>query len=309
MGAREALIEEELYHLIRTVLDKHGSKLNGAQFGKIQPQHPVDGGVADLVLPFADGKHFLVVECKRKITGKAPIRDFDIFGSNVLNQALNYAIRLGTLAFATTNGSRLALFRTPKAGEPFRIDTHRLLVQDPFKLEEKYVEEILSFLAKWHVGIKIEPIGLDWFFISRLRSFVDFLSKSFRPVIEKLASDEDFSKRLQEFSKKIGKVTSDQLARETAYLLMNKIIFYKILERHYEGLPKLKKISAPDGKYFIEFLKGYFEKAIEVTGDFEPIFITEFYDDIPLPTAGSKITSLSFLTTHFTISSAIGGGV
>jgi len=30
-------------------------------------------------------------------------------------------------------------------------------------------------------------------------------------------------------------------------------------------------------------LKGYFEKAIQVTKDFEPIFITEFYDDIPLP--------------------------
>ncbi|MEM3013430.1 MAG: N-6 DNA methylase [Candidatus Bathyarchaeia archaeon] len=64
---------------------------------------------------------------------------------------------------------------------------------------------------------------------------------------------------------------------------MNKIIFYKILERHYEELPKLKPLSAPDGKYFVEFLKGYFKKAIEITGDFEPIFITELYDDIPLP--------------------------
>lgn len=285
-NSKEAQVEEELYHLIRVVLDKHGFKLNGVEFGKIQPQHSVNGGVADLVLPFSDGKHFLVIECKRKISrpsGVQTIRDFDIFGSNVLNQALNYAMRLGTLAFATTNGSRLALFRTPKAGEPFRIDTHRLLVLDPLRLEEKGVEELLSFLAKWNVGVPVRLVEIDWFFISRLRSFVDFLSKSLQPVMEQLASDKVTSKKFEEFSQKVGGVTTEQLARETAYILMNKIIFYKILERHYGDLPKLKPISAPDGGYFIKFLKGYFEKAIQVTGDFEPIFITEFYDDIPFP--------------------------
>jgi len=288
MTLKEALVEEELYHLIRVVLGKHSSKLNGVEFGKVQPQHSVDGGIADLVLPFADGKHFLVIECKRKIakpSGTQTIRDFDVFGSNVLNQALNYAMRLGTLAFATTNGSRLALFRTPKAGEPFRIDTHRLLVLDPFKLEEKNVEEILSFLARWQVGVPVKLVEIDWFFISRLRSFVDFLSKSLKPVMKKLTSDKTASKKFAEFSKKVGGVTTEHLARQAAYLLMNKFVFYKILERHYEDLPKLKPISAPDGEYFMKFLKGYFEKAIQVTGDFEPIFITEFYDDIPLPDA------------------------
>ena len=285
-SSKEAQVEEELYHLIRVVLDEHGSKLDGVEFGKVQPQHPVNGGIADLVLPFADGNHFLVIECKRKISkvsGIQTIRDFDIFGTNVLNQALNYAMRLGTLAFATTNGSRLALFRTPKAGEPFRIDTHRLLVLDPFRLEEKGIGELLSFLAKWYVGVPVRLVEIDWFFISRLRSFVDFLSKSFKPVMKQLASDKATSKKFEEFSQKVGGVTTEQLARETAYMLMNRVIFYKILERHYEDLPKLKPISAPDGEYFIKFLKGYFEKAIQVTGDFEPIFITEFYDDIPLP--------------------------
>jgi hypothetical protein len=259
-------------HLIRVALDKHSSKWDGVEFGNVQPQHSVDGGIADLVLPFADGRHFLVIECKRKITkpsGIQTVRDFDVFGSNVLNQALNYAMRLGTLAFATTNGSRLALFRTPKAGEPFRIETHRLLVLDPFKLEEKSVEQILSFLAKWHVGAPARLVEIDWFFISRLRSFVDFLSKSLTPVMKKLASDKGTSKKFEDFSNKVGGATIEQLARETAYLLMNKIIFYKILERHYEDLPKLKPITAPEGEYFMKFLEGYFEKAIAVTGDFE----------------------------------------
>lgn len=119
MALKEAKIEEELYYLFKTVLKRNGYRINSIAFGDIQPQHSVDGGIADLVLPFADGKHFLVIECNRKISrpsGTRTIRDFDIFGSNVLNQALNYAVKLGALAFATTNGSRLALFRTPKAG-------------------------------------------------------------------------------------------------------------------------------------------------------------------------------------------------
>jgi hypothetical protein len=33
----------------------------------------------------------------------------------------------------------------------------------------------------------------------------------------------------------------------------------------------------------MEFLKRYFQKAIEVTKDFEPVFVTAVYDDIPLP--------------------------
>lgn len=287
MALGEAKIEGELYYLIKTVLKKCNFKLNSTEFGDIERQHSVDGGIADLVLPLADGKHCLIVECKRKIvkrTGLRTLRDFDVFGSNVVNQALSYAVKLGSSAFATTNGARLALFRTPEAGEPFRIDTHRLLVIDPFRLEEKHIREILEFLVKWRAGISVRLIEVDWFFISRLRSFVDFLSGSIKTVVRKIESDEDFSKKLEDFSKKIGiRITKEQIARETAYLLMNKIIFYKILERHYEELPKLKPISAPDGRYFIEFLKGFFQKAIEVTGDFEPIFTTEFYDDIPLP--------------------------
>lgn len=284
IGPKEAVVEEELYHWIRTVLDKNNLTLNSVKFGLVQPQYKVESGIADLVLPFADGKHLLVIECKRtfsRTSGIQTIRDFDIFGSNVLNQVLNYAIRLGTLAFATTNGTRLALFRTPKAGEPFRIDTHRLLVIDPFRPDEKNVSILLDFLSKWYSGAPVRLVEIDWFFISRLRSFVDFLSKSFNPVVKSLVSDEVFFKKFEDFSKKVGGITPDQLARETAYLLMNKIVFYKTLERHY-NISKLKPISAPDGRFFIEFLKGYFEKAITVTGDFEPIFITDFYDEIPL---------------------------
>jgi len=85
---KEAFVEEELYYLLRTVLKNNKFEINSVKFANIEPQHSINGGVADLVLPFHDGKHFLVIECKRKITkpsGIRTIRDFDPLGSNVIN--------------------------------------------------------------------------------------------------------------------------------------------------------------------------------------------------------------------------------
>ena len=285
MAVREAKVEEELYYLIKTVLRKHDYKLNDVEFGDIEPQHSVDGGIADLVLPLSDGKHILEIECKRKVDepkGFRAIRYFDPLGSRVINQALTYAVKLGSPIFATTNGEIFALFRTPKAGEPFRLDTHRLLVKE-IRLEERDIEEILNFVAKWYTRVPVRLIEIDWLFISRLRSFVYFLSKQLEPIVRKLEKDKTFSRKLEDFLERIGGISREQLARQIAYSLMNKIVFYKILERHYRDLPKLKSIYAPDGASFIDFLKRYFEKAIEVTRDFEPVFITGLYDEIPLP--------------------------
>ena len=287
MSLPEAKIERDLYYLLRIILEKHNYTINGVELGDIQPQHSANGGIADLVLPFADGKHLLVIECKRKISrpsGLKALRDFDVYGSKVINQAMNYADRLGAHVFATTNGARFALFRRPKSGEPFRIDTHRLFIQDPFKLKEKNVEDILDFLTRWFVNPSaVDLVQIDWFFISRLRSFVDFLSRSLVHVINNMVTDKVFLKNIEELSEISGAISHQQLARQAAYLLMNKVIFYKILERHYNKLPELQSLTVPDGKYFTKLLSGYFEKAIEVTGDFEPIFITKFYDQIPLP--------------------------
>ncbi|MHA2069567.1 MAG: N-6 DNA methylase [Candidatus Thorarchaeota archaeon] len=284
-SVREAKVEEELYHLIKTALKKHGGKIEKAEFQDIEPQYPVDGGRADLVLLLSDGKPLIVIECKRKVEaakGWTAIRDFDPLGSRVINQALGYAVNVGAPIFATTNGETFAMFRAPEPGEPFKLDTHRLLIRE-ISLVERDIEEILEFASQWFSRIPIRRIGVDWLFISRLRSFVNYLSNQFRSVIGKLERDKSFSKKRAEFEDKVGALTNEQLAREVAYLLMNKLVFYKILERHFGQLPKLKPIAAPDGASYIAFLNTYFEKVIEVTKDFEPVFVTDLYDEVPLP--------------------------
>jgi type I restriction-modification system DNA methylase subunit len=102
-------------------------------------------------------------------------------------------------------------------------------------------------------------------------------------VEDQLNTDAKFRERYIEFAKGVGGVPPDVYSREAAYILTNKIVFYKILERYYGGLPILRPIPPKSGADFMEKLKGFFEKAMEVTKDFEPIFAAGFYDEAPLP--------------------------
>ena len=280
---REAKVEEELYRLIKNTLEEKSHEIEGIKFHDIEPQHPVDSGKADLVL-FLDKpkKPLLVIECKRKLETGREIRNIDPLSPKVIDQSLFYATKIGAPLFATTNGRVFALFIKPKADEPFSIERHRLLVRE-IELKEEHVEEILEFLAKWKAGKHILKTRIDRAFIIRLRSFVDWFSEQLLPVIKKEAKLEgEFSKKLVEHEKKVGKVNLEIFSREAAYLLMNKIVFYKILERHYP-LEKLRSIIAPNSRKYMDALREYFNRAIDVTNDFEPIFLTGVYDYVPLP--------------------------
>lgn len=284
--SREAKIEEEFYRLTKNILEKQSYVIEGLKFGDPEPQYQVDSGVADLMIPTHILKPLLITEFKRKIQtagGLRVIRDTDPLGSKVITQALSYAVQCGASFFATTNGKIFALFTTPERGEPFRIDRHRLLVKE-IELTETAVEEALRVVARWYQGIKVERTALDWTFIMRLRSFVEWLSVQIFPLVkERLKKDEKYKERYAQFSEEIGDTKPDAYAREAAYILMNKIVFYKILERYYGTIPILKPIPPASGDVFSAKLKEYFKKAVEVTKDFEPIFMAGFYDEAPLP--------------------------
>jgi type I restriction-modification system DNA methylase subunit len=284
--SREAKVEEEFYRLTKNVLEKRSYILDGVKFGDPEPQYPVDSGVSDLMIPIHTPKPLLIAEFKRKIQtakGLKVIRDFDPLSSKVITQALTYAVQCGAPFFITTNGKTLALFTTPERGDPFRIDRHRLLVKE-IQLNEETVEEVLRVVAKWSLGIKVERTPLDWTFIVRLRSFVEWLSRQMLKAIdERLKADDQFKERYEEFTEEIGGIARQTYSREAAYILMNKIIFYKILERYYGKLPILKPIPPKNGADFSARLKEFFEKAIETTEDFKPIFTAGFYDEAPLP--------------------------
>ncbi len=116
----------------------------------------------------------------------------------------------------------------------------------------------------------------------RLRSFVEYLYEQFLPVTnEWLEKDVEFRTKFNEFSRRIGGLSAESFARECAYILMNKIVFYKILERQYGALPKLRPIVAV-GIEFARQIRWTFDQVVPVTKDFEPVFSAGIYDEIPI---------------------------
>ncbi|MEM3387406.1 MAG: N-6 DNA methylase [Nitrososphaerales archaeon] len=239
----------------------------------------------------AEGKKpLLIIETKRKYEEKGyyrAVRNIMPTSRIVIEQALWYAIYSGAPYFATTNGRIFALFRRPEAGERFSFDTHRILVKERIIINEEFAEEVLLTVARLYRRVPVAVTPLDWSFIVVLRDFVSWLSEVVEPLIrKKLKVDEEFKARYEGFAEEVGyKPDASQLAKEMAYVFMNKIVFYKVLERHFRelGERKLKPITAPDSKAYLDLLYRYFAKAVEVTGDFEPVFYTGIYDEIEFP--------------------------
>jgi type I restriction-modification system DNA methylase subunit len=287
----EAEVESKLHHYLFSVLEKRGFTVEGVRFDEPKTQFPVNGRRADLAVILAEGKKpLLIIETKRKYEEKGyyrAVRNIMPTSRVVIDQALWYAIYSGAPYFATTNGRVFALFRRPEAGEKFSFDTHRILIKERVTINEEFAEEILITVARLYKQVPVAVTPLDWSFIVVLRDFVTWLSEAVEPLIrKKLKTDEEFKAQYEKFAEEVGyKPDAGQLAKEMAYVFMNKIVFYKVLERHFKelGERKLKPITAPDAKAYLDMLYRYFAKAVEVTGDFEPVFYTGIYDEIELP--------------------------
>ncbi|MEM3596671.1 MAG: N-6 DNA methylase [Candidatus Bathyarchaeia archaeon] len=290
MSDREARIESKLHHYILSVLEKRGFTIEGVRFAEPETQYPISGRRADVAVLLAGKRPLLIIETKRKIDKPGFYRERrDIAPTSrfVIEQALWYATYSGAPYFATTNGRIFALFRRPKETEKFSFDTHRILIKERIVVNEEFAEELLITVAKLYQQVPVAVTPLDWSFIVVLRDFVTWLSEAVEPLIRrKLRVNEEFKAQYARFAEEVGyKPDATQLAKEMAYVFMNKIVFYKVLERHFKelGQRKLERIPPLDAKAYLDLLYRYFAKAVEVTGDFEPVFYTGIYDEIELP--------------------------
>ena len=181
------------------------------------------------------------------------------------------------------------------------IHDHYLL-DDKNPLREELLQHILDQVARiWQKEVLPETVRKrpgDWL-LGKLRYFVDSVSRYYvEDVLRmRLMKDDRFAADLNALALKAGYkdglsdlVGRDYsrvgtLARMMTYVLMNKIIFYKVLERHYQ-LTELKPILKDDpnisSRRYLELLNQRFREAIEKTGDFEQIFITGLFDHIVL---------------------------
>jgi methylase of polypeptide subunit release factors len=228
-----------------------------------------------------------------------------------------------TPLFATANWDALVLFGpldnpwnyldkdAVESGDyeaALKLDAYMRLVHNHYILDEKrpareeFLEHLLDVVCRiWQREVSPEKIRRsigDWL-LGSLRYFVDSLSSYYvndllyRRLVEDLNFAADLNKEAFKagyrngLSDVVGEDLSKTLAlaRMMTYVLMNKIIFYKVLERSYP-LPKLEPIlkSNPNitSSEYLAVLKRHFDEAVRVTGDFEQIFYTGLFDYIVL---------------------------
>jgi type I restriction-modification system DNA methylase subunit len=312
------------------VLDRFvGQKFNGVTITKVISQYEVEGRRADIAVLKDDDKPLLIIETKKKKERSgSPERHFILTSEDVVGQAVSYAAllkRTGVYVpfIATANETQLALFKVPEDIESlvnweaiekrkygkvimnfYEFKQENLILHKPHgQFSEKFFMELLDIITgiyakKYRVEEKKQE--WHWLVLEDLRSFVDFLA----PFIEQAIAEngrfkDNIANKLEEYQKKTGyNPTPKQLAREMAYVLMNKILFYKVLEQHY-NLPPLDPLYE-NGKvktclgYLIK-LREYFREAVKKTGDFQAIFETGIYDEVDLVENEEVLKALDWL--------------
>jgi len=282
MAIPEREIQAKLYRFLSNVIDKK-FRFGNIEFTEVLFERPNIDGFPDLVVYASEkGKKpipLLVIETKRKV----PYRTtrFDPWDRNVIAQAERYATWLGAPYFATCNGEILVLFETFKIGVPL---PQRRVKDYKVSLDEDFARLILEEVGRFRTGIG-KWLPLDDVFVQRLRSFHRFITPYiYRALIDKLREDLKFKEeyirwlrsQLFEYSDEVN----EKIAEQIAYLLMNKIIFYKTLETKISELPKLDRIEAKDGLEFSRKIREYFDRALDI--DYEAIFEKTVLDEIPI---------------------------
>jgi type I restriction-modification system DNA methylase subunit len=305
---RESEFQDRLKEIFKEAI--RGTRFDGITFDDVRRNEPVDNREADIVLFYSGGLPFLVVETKRK-GGQTPRAINDPTSAEVMGQAISYVYLykrngLHVPFFGAATPTLFVIFRTPENLNDFvdssavegreyarvipygrrgELLTKHVVVMEKPEFRKEWAIQILETLAKEFREKGSATIGLSWALINRLRSFVDELSEDIKPLLsQKVKEDKLFISGLEKLEKELGfKPDVSSLARMMTYVFMNKLIFYKVLERKYR-IPRLAELpTSLSGTEFKKRLDELFDEAVLATNDFEPILKAGILDHIPIP--------------------------
>jgi hypothetical protein len=265
--------EVDVEDRIKEVLERFaGQRFNDATIIAVERQYNVDGRRADIAVLKDDGLPILLIETKKKYErgGWRVERRFIPTSEDVVGQAVAYAAILKRRGIhvsfvAAANESQLALFTVPENIEQlvdwsaieerdygrvlrnFYEFRHKYLVfHRPHRFSEEFFRELLETVTGIYAKrFKVEERRqeLHWVLIEDFRGFVDFMAPFIQDAIAPGGRfRDDIARLIEEYSRRTGYTpTPKGLAREMAYVLLNKIVFYKVLERYYK-LPRLEPL-------------------------------------------------------------------
>jgi hypothetical protein len=173
-------------------------------------------------------------------------------------------------------------------------DIDQIRYSEPIK---RGLEKFLTKLYAVHTGREPEPKqAIDELLIFRLQERISVLSTYYRRIIDdKCHKEPSFAKELknwfvdQNWSFAWQPSDFDKAARQTAYLLVNKILFYNLLQakRPHELAPIEIPQGLLKGAQLQKILQSFFDEALKI--DYQTIYTTDFIDTVAFPDAKSPL--------------------
>jgi len=288
----------------------------------------LDLGLPDVDTSGADRKSpdTIIYESRRSrnvlclIEAKPPY--YDVFDQEKLKQpAWEKANNRRAKYFATTNFQELIWFNTEKVNaqrppEEQLVEKYHLSELEDLNLieETRYKESIIKQLERFltklyavHTGKEPEPKqAIDEFLIYRLHDKIRRLSRYYTTIIEdQCHKDKAFSSKLSKWFNDQGWSFAwqpqdfDKAARQTAYLLVNKILFYDLLQA--KRPEKLDPLQMPQGltkgAQLQKILQSFFDEVLKI--DYETIYTTDFIDTIAFPNQKEVVMEVIELVSIF----------
>ncbi|MHA1830535.1 MAG: restriction endonuclease subunit M [Candidatus Helarchaeota archaeon] len=289
---KESYIDSEIYRFFKN-LQEQNVNINGLTIRDVKFHYPINKGEADIYIVLNDNnKTFsIIVETKRNKKGKS----FDPYSPKVIGQALGYAKFIGSKFIITSNGDLFLCFDITK-----NIPILQCIVNEDIKL--KYTKQFfLNFLRnlKQYLSGKRFLKTISDRFIERLAYFHELITPYFKIELKKRLNENDFKSKFIKFSEKRGYTYNDiselvrWISEQSAYLLLNRLLFYGILKNHYPNVPPIKKINGISINEFIQSLNSTFKEITEKI-NYQIIFQkANIFDEIPIS------STLAFLLNDF----------
>lgn len=268
----------------------------------------------DLIIEDLSGIPICLIEIKPP--------SWDVYTHELVKDAFWKADKIRASYFATCNINKLIFFGTRDYDEnvihgdksflealikPYDItDVYELKDIDDAEHKvkiQRVLEEFLDELVSIATGKKSKPkVAVDEYFISYLHSVIDSLQISYRHFITKKSKDKEFLNsvstwfRQQMWSFTASSQDYERMARQAAYLLVNKILFYAALQEKFNLEPLDVPKSLRSGERLQKELQFFFNEVLKI--DYETIFTTDFIDQIAFPEDTEAINSVKNLISE-----------
>jgi len=292
----EAGIHFEFYrHLANAIEDQ--PRRNGITFGGVEPEYSENiDGFADIVVFDANDSPAVVIEVKAPKGSSRSRSEIDPYSPKVIRQAFRYAGDIGAPYFATFNGDRLVVFDAYEENVPL---LQRSTKSYQISSLEKFADTFLDELARIRAG-EAKWDADDDAFVERIKSLHERITPDLKDSLaERLENDDSFRAQFESWTTSQGveydeadeseqKEVREEFAEQAAYLLINKVLFYKILENSPTYADQVKPLAVSPFRVK-EDLEEYFTHIVNEI-DFEAVFEhNEIYSEIPLDPVADPI--------------------